>query len=575
MTATHPELLEAFCRSIRPPSREPPDLWAARHVRLNSDLGEFFDPDASPALRQPLRRMFDNTRKEVCLVAPPGIGKTTLFEAALCYLASEDPGDCLIASKNEELLEQWLDTRLHPILNRCEPLREYLPRASDRQKKLLLLRHMFIAARAANESSLQQTSVRYCFLDEAWMYAAGMIGYARKRLHDRWNGRTILVSQAGYAGSEWDIACSLGDQHRYHWCCTVCGGRFPFEWKQVRWNGDEEKAALNWPRIRETTRLGCPACDAEYPDTAEARRALVTAAEWVKVADGEEPAHETYVVPAMANFRVPWSRLVREFLTATAASKLGDKTPLFQFFTQRLSQFWKETFDGEDRPALKTALYSWRTYEDGRKVEGEAARFLTIDRQADHWWCLIRCWREDMSSRLVFFGKLRTEEELRALQHRYGVEDRHVFQDSAYDTAAVYAQCAKFGWFAIQGTGESAFEHPKKDLKGRLIGKEYKMYSRIREVTVGRGVTCRLIFLASERLKDVTAHLRDGKGPLWEVPGDVGSEYALQVMGETKKETLNAQKRSEWKWVKTSANHAFDCCYYNVFAAIAAGILSI
>ena len=575
MTAAHPELLAAFCRSLRPPSREFPDQWAARHVRLHSDLGEYFDADANPALRQPFRRFFDNSRREICVVAPPGIGKTTLFEAALCYLAAEDPGDCLIASKNEDLLGQWLDSRLHPILSRCAPLADFLPRQSDRQKKLLLLRHMFIAARAANEASLQQISVRYAFGDECWQWGAGMLGYLRKRLHDRWNGRTILVSQAGHEGGEWQTACELGDQYRYFWACR-CGVRSEFRWSQVRWNGDEDKANLDWNRIRETVRLGCPHCDAEYPDTAEARRALVSGGAWEKVRDGEEPANETYLIPALANFRVPWARLVREFLTANAAAKLGDKTPLFQFRTQRLSEFWQDTFRGEDTPELKTALYSWRTYEDGRKIEGEAVRFLTIDRQQDHWWCCIRAWKENGESRLLRYEKLRTEEELRALQHRYGVEDRYTFQDSAYDTAAVYAQCARFGWFAVQGTGEGAFEHPKKDLKGRVIGKEYKMYSRIREVKVGRDVTARLLFLASERLKDVTAHLRDGQGLAWGVPGDIGPEYRLQIMGESKKETLNAStKRSEYRWVKTHANHAFDVEYHSTAAAVAAGVLSL
>jgi len=572
----HPELLEAFCRAIRPPSRQAPDQWAAQHVRLNSDIAEYYDPGATPALQQPFRRFFDNAMRELNVVAPPGIGKTTLFEAAICYIAAEDPGDVLVASKNEELLEQWLDARLNPILSRCEPIREYMPRSSDRQKKLLLLKHMFVAARAANEASLQQISVRWALGDECWMWNQGLIGYLRKRLHDRWNGRLILVSQAGYEGSEWHQACELGEQYRFHWRCA-CGAASEFRDAQLRWNGDEDKEApIDWRRVRESVRLVCPACEKQYPDTAENRRQLVSAARWELVRPGEEPARETYVIPAMANFRVPWSRLAMEFLKARAALKLGDREPWFQYLTQRSSRFWRDDFQDDRKTELRTALYSWHAYAAGQKIEREAVRFLTIDRQSDHFWCLVRAFRDDGASRLVYYGKALTEEELRELQLRYQVEDRFVFQDASYDSDAVYKQCAKFGWFALHGTGETAFEHPKKDALGRVVGKEYRVYSRIREVAVGK-VKARLIFLASERLKDITAYLRDGKSLGWEVPGDVGPEYRAQIFGEAKREMVNPKtKRSEYRWVRTShQNHAFDVEYYATAAAIIAGVLSL
>lgn len=268
---------------------------------------------------RPFRRFFDNSRKEICIVAPPGTGKTTLFEAAICYIAHQDPGDVLVTSKNEDLLNQWLDTRLNRILARCEPLADYLPRSSDRQKKLLLLRHMFIAARAANEASLQQISVRWALGDEVWLWDPGLIGYLRKRLHDRWNGRVILVSQAGHAKTEWEGVCLEGDQYHYHWICE-CGVRQPFDFDtKLKWNGDQDKTKIDWKTVKETTRLVCPFCEKVYLDTPENRRALSSGAEWELTQQGEDPTHETYWIPALANFRVSWFTLVREFLRARRA----------------------------------------------------------------------------------------------------------------------------------------------------------------------------------------------------------------------------------------------------------------
>src|SRR6516165_10875025 len=168
LAAKYPAVIEAFTRNFCSPPRSFPDVWASKNVRLDSDVAEFYDPQASPYFIQPLRSIFDNSLKEICIIAPPGTGKTTLIEAMVCFVAACDPGDVLIASKNDALLGQWLDTRLNRILARCEPLADYLPQKSDRQKKLLLLKHMFVMSRAANLASFQQVSVRWAIGDECW-----------------------------------------------------------------------------------------------------------------------------------------------------------------------------------------------------------------------------------------------------------------------------------------------------------------------------------------------------------------------------------------------------------------------
>ena len=118
----YPALVDAFVRNFRSPPRTFPDIWASRNVKLDSDVAEFYDPQASPYFITPLRAIFDNSLKEICVIAPPGSGKTTLIEVMIAYVAACDPGDVLVSSKNDVLLSQWLDTRLNRILSRCEPL---------------------------------------------------------------------------------------------------------------------------------------------------------------------------------------------------------------------------------------------------------------------------------------------------------------------------------------------------------------------------------------------------------------------------------------------------------------------
>jgi len=572
----HPKILDAFIRNFCSPPRTFPDIWASRNVQLDSDVAEFYDPQASPYFIEPLRAIFDNTLKEICIIAPPGAGKTTLIEIMICYVAACDPGDVLVSSKNDVLLSQWLDTRLNRILNRCEPLRDYLPNKSDRQKKLLLLKHMFVMSRAANLASFQQVSVRWAIGDECWQWDAGLIGYLRKRLHDRWNGRTVLVSQAGYAQTEWEAVAKEGDQFSYLWSCR-CGARQPFQFADIKFEGIPAKGEIDWAEIRQTVRMVCPVCGQIYPDKPENRRTLSHSGQWSLFEHGENPTHQTYRIPALANFRVPWFEIVREFLKAKRAWKLGDREPFIQWTMQRDSQFWTDEMEQDAKRTLSKGDYSWRGYVSGERINNELVRIMTIDRQMTDHWVVIRAWRADGTSRLLLFKHvLGGEDELRELQTGYRIGDNAVFIDSAFESTQVYTMCHKFNWWAILGTGESSFAHPKRDLLGHVRGSEQKLFSPIRHVVIGT-VRCRLLHLASERCRDIMARLRDGKSLAWEVPHDIPKLYVEQIYAELKKEYIDPKtKRSSFKWVAISKNnHAFDCESVQIAAAILFGALPL
>jgi hypothetical protein len=576
LAAKYPALIEAFTRNFCSPPRTFPDQWARANVKLDSDVAEYYDPAASPYFITPLRAIFDNSLREICIIAPPGSGKTALIEVMVCYLAACDPGDVLIASKNDSLLGQWLDTRLNRILNRCAPLQDYLPQKSDRQKKLLLLRHMFVMSRAANLASFQQVSVRWAIGDECWQWDAGLIGYLRKRLHDRWNGRTVLLSQAGFAETEWEAVTREGDQFVYLWTCR-CGARTAFRFRDLKWEGVPHKGEIDWAEVKGSVRMVCPVCGASYLDAPENRRSLSGGGTWSKLESGENPAHQTYTIPALANFRVSWFEIVREFLKSQRAWKLGDHEPYIQWTMQRDSVFWADKLEADAKRSLVKGDYSWRGYLLGERINNELARIMAIDKQASDYWVVIRAWRGDGSSRLLRFAHITAgEEELRELQTNYRVGDNAVFIDSAFESTQVYTLCHKYNWWAILGTGESSFAHPKRDLAGHVRATEQKLFSPIRHVVIGT-VRCRLLHLASERCRDIMARLRDGKSLPWEVPHDVPKLYMEQIYAEIKKEYIEPKtKRSSFKWVAVSKNnHAFDMESVQVAAAILFGALPL
>ena len=71
----HPKVLDAFVRNFCSPPRTFPDIWASRNVQLDSDVAEFYDPQASPYFIEPLRAISITHSRKSALLRRPEPGK--------------------------------------------------------------------------------------------------------------------------------------------------------------------------------------------------------------------------------------------------------------------------------------------------------------------------------------------------------------------------------------------------------------------------------------------------------------------------------------------------------------------
>ena len=69
-------------------------------------------------------------------------------------------------------------------------------------------------------TNLQEKSMRYCIGDEVWRWKSGMIKELKARHHDRWNRKTLLVSQGWDAGHEADAEWDSGTREVWGWTCS-------------------------------------------------------------------------------------------------------------------------------------------------------------------------------------------------------------------------------------------------------------------------------------------------------------------------------------------------------------------
>ena len=554
-------MLSAFRRACRPPARLSPSAWATNRVAIQDGLTPKYDIAATPWMREPLDSFADGEAREVILVAPVGTGKTTFMEAGLAYCISEDPGPTLLVGQTDEDLKDWAETRMDHVVTKTREIADLLP--SDRHKKRkmeILFPHMSLFLTGANLSGLQSKSMRRVLGDEAWMWRPGMIQEARGRLHDRWNRQIYFFSQAGVEGDDFDAAWRMTDQREYMWTCPSCGRVQQF--RQAHFMIEPEGSDLE---RAQSSHIKCEndECDYIIRDDTRQRRMISEGCRYVATAQGM-PGHIGYHYNVFANWRKPLWEIALMWIQANQQLAQGNTDPLRQYIQKRLAEPWAEDIT-DNRSELTGGGYLMAEVANATRGEDEARRFMTIDKQRDHFWVAVRAWRSDGSSRLLYFARVETWQGLDEVQKLYGVESRLVLIDANYDTDQVYAYSAERDWTALRGSRYESFSHPTKN--GKPIRKPYSPFGKAQ--TSG-GRSCRYAYWSSDRAKDIVVALRSGKGPAWEVPEDCPKAFLDQIDAEAKREIVNSKtKQVEYRWVKIRKdNHAFDLCAMDVVAAL-------
>jgi len=565
--------LEAFCKAVTPPSDMDVVEWACEYVKLpQSARSPNFDIDATPWLRWPMKQIADDENKEVVVMAPVGSGKTTMLEGLLPWIIAEEPGPTLVVMQTDGDARDWTDTRFHPSIKANTKVYPLLPSGKTRgnlRKGEIIFPHMPLFIGGANLSNLQSKSIRWVYLDEVWLYKPGMVEEARRRTHDRWNSRVVMVSQAGSEGDEFDHAFTDGLIHDFCFECEGCKARQSYQWKQVKFKYHKTEAEeYDWEAIGESVYYECAndECKQQYADKAENRRKLAASGEYVSRNNNAKPGRMSATYPAMAVWWIPWRKLVTEWITAQDAQKRMNLAPLRQFIQKRLAQSWVEP---NETVSLKSAVdvYRLKEYFNGEKWEFENFRFMCVDVQQDHFWAIIRAWSIEGKSRLLYCGKIETWEGLRMLRDKMKVPNRCVFVDRGYRPEVVAMECAKAmtqddpnKWNAL--LGEESNGYPVKIGKRRVI----KPYSSYHRSTTSAGMVSKYVKFSNLLAKDTLTALMRGEGNEWQIPVDHGKDYEKQMQNEIKREV----SPGKWRYVVSKqhiGNHLWDCETMQIVAA--------
>ena len=571
------------------PDRSPIYDWARRHVQLPESYATPgpFNVRLSPwlvpifdALQNPLVRRV-HFRKAV------QIGGTLVADVWLPWIIANDPGPISWTMQTDEMVEKHAKTRLWPLLERCRPVAALLPKLGPhRTTTEIFFGGFFVSLNAANLSTQQSQSIRYKINDELWLPRWQEIyGHAVARVskfEEVGRSKIYNASQApvmdAETGNVEDTSFRSGDQGEWHGECPGCRKVLPVAFEVL---SKEQRGGVIWDRAArrddetwdvgravETCRFRCIACGHESADNDATRAGWAKTGRFVPMNPAAPREVRSFRLEAIVTR--PMRLLVEEFLQAeNQLVRTGDEQAKIEFRTKRQALPWIVEKKAVN-VLLKDSGYKLADYAQGESIPDEAIRFMAIDRQQDHFWVEVGAFSTAQGPRYrqLWFGRIDTRDQLRALQERLKVSSACVAQDRGYRPADVDRDCAEFGWRSMRGYGRRTWTM-RDEATGTMVNFPFSDP----QVSDYRGGDVYFYNWSGDYFKDTLATALEGKGDLrWELPSDVNPLYLEHLKGEAKVEVRTGVW--EWREVRSNApNHGLDTSAMLLCMATIAGII--
>jgi phage terminase large subunit GpA-like protein len=533
-----------------------------------------FRAERTPWIAEALRICVDPEVRLVTVLASIQSGKTLLARLLTCHVAARAAGPTLVLQDNDQNARDFNLTALRPLWDNCPPVKDKLVPEMDRSSTIQFQGMTAWVLGAHNEKNLQRRAIRWLIGDECWQWPKGHIGEASARVTAfGWMGKRLFMSQGGIAGDDFHVLHESTDQRDWHFRCPKCDHLQPYLWDFVRFP-ESAKTSAGWDKAKVAagTTYECASCKERLPDSGGTRAACNARGQFVAMAPATRSGYVGLHWNSLAS--MSWGDLGVMMLEASEASDIyGDEAPRRIFKQKRLAMPWSEeggTMVTDAKASDYRMADAWdeeaRLDPKGkftREASGIVFRTMGIDVQRGHFWAVIRSWGEKGHSRLRWFGRVETWQDLEALAVTHGIHPAMVLCDSGDQTQLVYAECAKRNWKVAKGSGQEDF----------AIGQnKRRFYSEPQAVLVpGQRNRARLISYSNIALKDILYGLRARR--LHTFASDAPAEYAEQMDAEVR---VKDRRTGKPMWILPQGkkdNHALDCECLAALLAIRWGLV--
>ena len=345
---------------------------------------------------------------------------------------------------------------------------------------------------------------------------------------------------------------------------------------------EEAKASGSWDlrAVASGTTYECRGCHERLPDTNGTRYEANAKGTFIATRQAAASGYVGLHWNSLAT--MSWGELGTMMLKASeAASTYGDEEQRRIVKQKRLALPWSEE-GGAIVDLAQAAPYrleeTWeheaRITPRGKVVlqadapEG-SHRFRTagIDVQRGFFWMAIRSWATTGHSRLVWYGKVDTWQQLDDILKAHGVHRALVAIDSGDQSDTVYREAgAKRGWKCTKGSGQLDFTVADRN------GTSKRFYSDKQRVHVpGFAQRAELIVFSNLVAKDILNGLRTRRMHTYAI--DTPAEYVEQINAEVR---IQDRKSGKVIWQLRAGkrdNHALDCEVLAMLVAIRWGLV--
>lgn len=558
----HP-IIAGVLQGCKPPFTGDPIDWLEKHFKIPfSSRSKNFNRLQAPHLNDIIRAAVDLPHKKVVVRACTGAGKTTVLEATSIFVIGVEHGPMLIVGQTDKDIKDWAESRFSAEIDACEEIHQYLPDdRHDRRKTEIMWKHMAQFFTGPNLSGLQAKSMRFCYGDETWIWDRGMIREMTARHHDRWNRKTILMTQGWESANDdphdMDVQYEEGDDRRRGFVCPKCDRWQEYRWEQIQYDEIQIPGTqrIDYDKTGRTARYACEHadCDHEIKDSAQERRAIAESGSYRPFNPHHMAGVASFQCPAWAVWWIPWAELAVEWIKANKAKNRGDTELLRQWQMKRAAKVWlldAARVTDDDVHAMRDTSY--------RRGECPIEPCLVTvcadpgERQT-HW--SVEAWSPMGESWVIDYGTVLAIEDLIELSKKLEYPIRGTDKtckpsgggliDSGDFTDRVYAACAASGgmFFPSKGSGAQFGTWTQSDLKNY---ESLFLYTYVD-------------FQAKVSL--YTDRIAKKLPPRLHFPGDVSEDFLLGHMGQR---IIEAEKGRGKTWKKVAGDHFGDCSKLNL-----------
>ncbi|HNX52328.1 MAG TPA: phage terminase large subunit family protein [Pontiellaceae bacterium] len=250
--------------------------WCEQNVvltELETDYPGLLDTDLTPWIREPLEAVRDDEVEEITVIAGTQVIKTLFIICAIAWWAKHRGTRMLHVMDTKDNASDFAESRLQPIFQNSESLRQLIP--SDRNKwnklRMYIGRALLNLTGSNSPGNLASRPAPFVSMDEVGKFRektekeTDAVSLAKSRTKSKTRRKIIITSSPTYEfGLEWK-AFKSGSQEVWKIQCPHCGEYIELRKDGIRWCPLAKRGG-KWDMdfVADTAHYVCQLCGGQF-----------------------------------------------------------------------------------------------------------------------------------------------------------------------------------------------------------------------------------------------------------------------------------------------------------------------